>query len=223
MKKSLLLPALAIFATAGSALAAVSFDGNTLGIWSNPVGGENNVINNGDPVSTFAWGKPRLNTDDTQSVLTFTGIDPFGPVGLGEFFDLGCVDYYNGTVKAGSSATAVDLELDVNFTSPAGSLITFSYTLTLNSVSDTPVPSADFVSLPDVPEKAFQLGGFDYKLFVSFDGNQNFEVEEGATDSVKLKGFITGRGVPESGSSLALLGGGMLLVGGLRRKFKAQR
>lgn len=221
--KTLGLTALAILASAGQAFSAVVFNGGTTGTFSGATGGDPTAYeySNGDPVSTFKWGKVNpQNPDSAKSVLTFTGVDPFGPVDCGEEFDIGLIDYFNGTVLQGTSATGVELGIDINFTTPSG-LVSLNYALTLYSSPDKNVPGgvADEVTLPDLESQTFILDGNTYRLTLSFEGNQTFFVEEGATDRARLVGVISC--VPESGSSLALLGGGMLLVSGLRRKLKA--
>jgi|GEM_PF-3202800 len=217
--KTLGLTALAVLASASQALA-VTFSGSTSGVFDNALG-DAGLVTTGEGTSNFTWGDndASIGVPPPPNSLSFAA-NTFNDIACDETFDVGTVTYYNGTTLLGTNATSVELLVDVAFTLPNVGLVPFTYVLTLNTTPNIPGPVNDFISLPDIPSQAFSLGGIQYILTLSFSGKPVFSVPENSSATSALTGMIAC--VPESGSSLALLGGGMLLVSGVRRKLKAK-
>ncbi len=200
--------------------------GSSSGTFLNPAGDPGMVVA-GVGTSSFSWGTPSGTPNPNN--LTFTGL-PFATT-TETVFTVGRLDYYNGSVALGSSAEQVDLKITMAFTTPAGIIEDFQYTLQLINTPNTgdPVGDADYVKLPTtfVP-KVFSHDGVDYTLQLLGFGNPSgggfvfideFFVFEDARATADLLARVTSDipPVPEP-ATMALTGLGLAAAGALRRR-----
>lgn len=196
--------------------------GSSSGIFDNATGPAGMIVT-GEGTSTFTWGDGSFFGSPPGS-LTYTGasFDTFTET----FFDVGYVEYFNGTIAAGTEADTVDLIISLAFTNPDGLTETFDFLLLLTNTPNTsdPIESADtivFASL--VPAQTFMINGTAYTLALEvgsttaggFSSQQTFSVLEGESATATLRGRITAS-IPEP-STLFLLGLGALSLGMMRR------
>ena len=78
---------------------AITFDGNTSGIFVNPTG-PSGMYATGVDTNYFQWG---VGYYSPQSALYFSGTN-FTGVSTDQYFDLGDLYYLNGTAWAGTQA-----------------------------------------------------------------------------------------------------------------------
>ena len=192
-----LLLATGVSLIAGST-QALTLNG-TSGSFSNAVGGSN--INLDQP-GTILWGIP---PSGAQSGLRFDGSGSSDPLPLDIAFALGALTHFNNPVFVGTGATAVDLDIALDF---AGSgLTTFNYTLnideTLNDAASCVVPGItvcpDIIDFePTVGTQTFMNGGIEYELeLLGFRSELTGEVmtqfisEENQSNNALLYGRIT--------------------------------
>jgi hypothetical protein len=210
----------ALLVAASQALA--DFTGTSSGIFDNPVG-PGGMVTTGAGTSSFTWGT------GSPSSLSIAGNAFSTPAETA--FLVGVLTYHNGTIVSGTNADSVDMLLTLSFTSPVGVSQSFSYNLGLiNTLNNTGTPEgdADIVTLPSVPSTTFTDGIDTYTLQLgfanfsasSFGGPNEFRVFENETATVDVVGKITTNlhGVPDNGSTLALLGLALASVGFIRRK-----
>ncbi len=119
--------------------------GSTTGIFVNAQPGTATTTGLGS--NNFTYGQDA--TGGGPNRLIFNG------AGFAESFEtpfkIGSLSYYNGSVNADSGATAVDLSVTLNFSSPALPAVNSIFTLSLNSTTNVdgdPNASADFVYFP---------------------------------------------------------------------------
>jgi hypothetical protein len=208
---------------------AISFDGNTSGIFVNPTGPSGMVIS-GVGTNYFQWGVP---FQSFTSRLVFGG-NPFSGVTTDEFFNLGTLSYFNGTAWSGTECFSVDFSASLAFTSPSGLLAqSFNFDLALLNTPNTgtAAQNADTVFLASLfPTTTFNFDGIDYTLkmgFGSVTGGgfsqiDKFSIYEGNWASAQLLGLITAinpppPSVPDTGSTLALMAMTVVGVGGMRQ------
>lgn len=137
------------------------------GAFVNP--GPGSAVTSGVGTASFAWGTGQPST------LGFTPV-AFNPK-PNEPFTLGKLNFFNGTIGAGTGATSVDLQLDFDFlNAPENDQTdTVSFSLVNTPNSSDPVASADFLS--------FTFGGT----------TSTFNVLEGRSASADLVAvFIAG-------------------------------
>jgi hypothetical protein len=133
----------------------------------------------------IAWG-----TSAAPSSLNFAGIAFNSPVETP--FKIGSLTYHNGVIGAGTGITAVDMIVDLNFTSPApivGNRV-FSYTLNTISTSNTgnDVQNADYIDLANVSSgETIVIGATTYHLNII--GFQNFSGDSVANSDLAANGI----------------------------------
>ncbi len=203
----------------------ITFAGTSSGVFVNPVGPAGMTVS-GVNSPTFAWGVG-VNGSPPSS-LTFSGT-LFGPVLPEVTFSLGTLSYFNGTLNGGTEANSVDLAVTLNFSDPNGlnQAFTFPFQLINSPNVADPIASADNVELGLGSQSVFTVDGVSYTLnlgFGNFSGNalgdaDTFRVLESATGTAQLQGTITTniRGVPDTGSTLMLLGAALAALPFARR------
>jgi hypothetical protein len=221
---------LAMVLVLGTGRAFADFAGTSTGIFANPFGDpatNPDSTTTGAGTSFFTWG-----VGAPPSSLGFAGGLFSTPPET--TFKVGTLTYFNGGINSGTGADSVDLDLELSFTDPTGLDKTFSYTLGLINTPNlgvSPEDDADIVTLPVVPTTTFVADGNTYTLALSFanfsassfGGSNQFQVFEQATATVDIVGKITTNlnGVPDNGSTLALAGGALLALAGLRRRVRS--
>jgi hypothetical protein len=99
----------AILVSEGS-VSAASVDGNALGIFMNPR--PSTAVVSGVGTNFFSWGIPFF-FGTSPSSLRFTG-NAFS-VQAGQFFSIGTLQYFNGTLQEGTEANQVDLKITIMY------------------------------------------------------------------------------------------------------------
>ena len=180
--------------TAVETYGTVTFSGDSGGEFVNPVGGvdmeaSSTVV---DGEAQFQWGEAATSLGYPRpSELKFRGAE-FSSIILEQEFVLGTLDYYNGTIWAGTGADAVDLDVVLDFTVVPGTQISFQLEL-INTVNDfennTNDENADYVKLTaPVQTLSTTIGGATYYVHLSFGDSgpgsyttdSTFHVWEGA-------------------------------------------
>lgn len=226
------ISALAISTALGiSASPAFSADftlGNSSGTWSNPVGGANIDLNlpNGAE-NQVRWG----GTTGAKSGLGFTGVGVTA-FDVGDIFKVGTLRHFNNPIPSGTAATAVDLGITLNFTTPAIAQA-FNFNLAIDETPNAPpcsypstTPCADKITFPNsLAPQSFNFMGMDFTLeLIGFGDTPNgpfvsdFISQEGGTNSTMLYGKITKVNVPEPATLGALGMLGLYLVARRRSK-----
>jgi hypothetical protein len=220
MKKAVILFLLMGISSAQAAL----FQGNSSGVFLNPVG-PSTMVTTGVGTDTFTWGRTVQ-----PSSLGYTGTS-FN-VNDNDAFVFGSLDYFNGSIPADTGADSVDLSVMLSFSSPLAMIENFVFDLALINTLNTSDPnaSADIVNFDNtVSSNFFSADGIDYTLeflgFGTLSGSgftveDSFRVLEGGSANVNLVGRITstpGAAVPEP-ATLLLFGLGFLGLIGASRK-----
>lgn len=144
------------------ALEEIDIETAAEGAFSSP-GGPNGMRTSQNSDNHFAWGRTWDNYGNyysgySRSELDFTGSQPFG-VTLGNRFQLGSLDYHNGTFVSGTGAESVQFDLDLDLV-VGGQLLneTFGFEFELinsinqgyyNGTGSDAVASADYVRISD--------------------------------------------------------------------------
>ncbi len=178
----------------------IYFTGASTGQFHTP-GGDARLKTNigpGQRNSTFTWGDP-ATPDNKQNELNVTGAS-FANVAPDEEFALGSLDYYNGTTWSGTNATAVQVAINLDLTTP-GVKESLSFTFRLQSTPNLgkhPDVDADYVYIPDVSTNfRTVIKGHTFALVLRFGEHgpngfttiDTFHAHEGKT----LRGTIYGR------------------------------
>ena len=178
---------------------AASVEGSSTGVFLNPA--PSSAVVSGVGTNSFTWGDPG-DYGTGSSRISFNGIS--FAVDFEQLFSLGTLNYFNGTIVAGTQADQIDIKVTITFTVPSGVTKVFSQTLrlvnTLN-VPDDPAASADYVFLPSsYPTETFTVNGIEYTLTILGFGSTtgsgfvqagSFHVFEGSMASAQLIGKIT--------------------------------
>jgi len=185
--------------------------------------------------AAFQWGQASTYSDYSHSSALWFSPIAANNVVAGQYFNIGSLFYRNGTIKSNTGASAVDLTLNLSFSSPSSiAPVSAVYTSDLiNSTnSNDPVASADIVSLRNLaaPLDFTDAAGNRYYLELTFQVDQDtmdgtlstqeeFRVFEGGQGRADLLGrFTTTPGVmavPEPSAALLGLVGSLLFF---RRK-----
>ena len=236
MKKKILLATAMLAISAGVANADVVTIDTIVDNWQNAVGGGGTVSYNNQlnpNADTVSWGG---NLGNGQSSYVWDSNNTAFNVTTGTNFSLGQFTHNNKPIAAGTSITSVDLAFSVGtFEAPASLSATFqfSHDETPNSGTCTypsVTPCADRVTITNAFFNApiVDNGGTNYfftLLGFSIDGgntiSNQFVTQEGVANNAQLYAIITTAPVPDGGATLALLGGALMGLGMLRRKFRA--
>ena len=206
---------LVLFSSSASA-QAIPIDGESSGVFVNPVGPPGMVIT-GAGTNSFTWGDPG-SFGTGPSNLTFVG-ETFSTTTETEFL-VGTLDYFNGTVVAGTQTDTVDMQVTISFTTPAGITENFIYDLTLintpNVIGTPPEDQADIVFLPSLfPNTVFTIDGITHILKLTFgevspitggfSEIDRFFVFEGQSASAELRGVITADIPPDIPGTITII------------------
>jgi prepilin-type N-terminal cleavage/methylation domain-containing protein len=188
----------------------IYFVGATTGLFHTPTpdtttGGSNHtLVTNLPPPAQgpfFAWGKTQGTPGLTQSSMTFVGTPTF-KAAPGEWFYLGKLTYYNGTIVSGTGAGGINMKFAFNISQPTSTTTNADYLFKLINTKNigTEAENADYVYLPTlgVPFST-TVGGRKFKLDVRFGettangfGNvSEFHIYEGKSATGSLYGRIT--------------------------------
>ena len=117
----------------------------------------------------FKWGGTS-GSGTSQSWMQFDGF-PSATVAPGDWFQMGKLTYYNGTINSGTGADNVKLKFALNITLPTITTTNAEFTLSLVNTPNTSDAnaSADYVYIPalSVPFTS-TVGGKNFKLDVRF-------------------------------------------------------
>ncbi|GAX43397.1 peptidase-like protein [Tolypothrix sp. NIES-4075] len=233
---SVFVTTLSIAVTALTALGfssqaqALTFSGNSSGVWGEPTpGGMNtNPIYSGVGTNSFKWGDP----DDFatgQNQLTFSG-DSFSSE-MGSLFKIGDLTYFNGSVTPNTSVDFVPLNLHVSFGDRVNVSEVFDFNFQLvNTPNDSPNPAdnADFVYVgKNFGNRNFTFADKQYTLELtgfrekgSTTDVSEFRVLEGEETTAGIFAKITevppAKTIPEPGTVVGLSVLGIYLIS--RRK-----
>ena len=152
---------------------SIYFTASTSGLFHDPNSATpTKMITNMAPPKTgtlFKWGGTS-SSGQTQSWLQFDG-SPAATVAPGDWFQIGKLTYYNGTITTGTGADSVKLKFAMNITLPTVTTTNADFTLSLVNTPNTSDAnaSADYVYIPalSVPFTT-SVGGKNFKLDVRF-------------------------------------------------------
>lgn len=175
------------------------------GSFSNPVGEKDMVsnLNNGGSSNYFEWG---LDTapGHMKSWLDFSAAD-FHSVAAGERFQIGTLDYYNGTIAGGTAADHITFTANLNFDMNGVNASTaFDFDFDLINVPNRNDPNdpwadADYVQLADpMASQTITFQGIEFLFQLEFGETSangishfdEFHVLEGHSSSTKLYGTL---------------------------------
>jgi len=209
--------------TLGAEAPAVT--GGAVGSFSAPTGEEFMVTNLGSGGSSdyFAWGRDAWTYDEAMSFgdpslapvlskswLNYTA-SAFNNVKAGERFQIGTLDYFNGSIAGGSSAEQVTFTADLDFKMngvAASTLLDFDFELVnvINMLNpNDPWADADFVKLANpIASQILTFQGIDFQFQLEFgettaDGISlfnEFYVLEGRSAATRLYGTLVEVGSP---------------------------
>ena len=180
-----------------------NLSGSASGEFKNVVGASSLVssIGAGQSNATFNYGQAFAG--GLQNQLSFTG-QSFSNIEPEQTFTIGQLTYLNSTTGVGTSAYEVTLQMDLNFSSPAGMSESVDVTLGLESTKNYPWltadQQADFVRFNEInTDFTTFFGGETYYLNLEFvysgsDGYSavdSFHVHEGATATADVIGYFS--------------------------------
>lgn len=177
--------------------------GTSEGVFKNVIGANGLVssIASGDSNGTLQYGESF--NGGPQNELTFTGQN-FSDINPDEVFTIGQLTYLNSTTGVGTSAYEVTLQLDLNFSSPAGASESVDVVLGLESTKNYPwlteAQKADYVRFNEInTDFTTFFGGETYYLNLEFvySGTEgysavdSFHVNEGASETADVVGYFS--------------------------------
>ena len=183
-----------LFASPGHAL---TFTGNSNGLWGEPLSNDRNPRVDGIGTSTFTWGiATEIGTSPNQ--LVFQG----NPVTTetGALFKVGDLTYFNGTILENTGIASVPLNFELSFDDPAtlSQVFSIDFEILTTPNNGTPDENADAV-IPStlVSQQSFSANELNYTLSLvgfSQDGGltttEEFRVREDARTTASLFGRI---------------------------------
>lgn len=156
--------------------------GNNSAKFSNPVGTSALVSNlaGGASSNYVSWGDDYyLGIDLSKSWLSYQGGDIFDVV-LGERFQIGTLEYFNGKYLADTGASAVDLNLDLTL-DINGTVYNPNFDFTFDLVNtvniedpNNPWPDADYVSINNpIASSTVIIDDYEYAFSLEFGEASN--------------------------------------------------
>jgi hypothetical protein len=195
---------------------AVDVQGSTSGVFANPTPTTATTTGVGTNAFTFGAG-----SGSPPNSLTFNGAS-FSSA-FETPFKIGTISYFNGATVAGTEATAVDLVLATNFSTPTLPTVSNSFTLSFvfTPNSGTADENADFLFFPNsFGTNVFDIDGTTYRVklvgfeniigdgFLTSDSTQ-LHVREGSLATADVYAEVTSEvpAVPEPSSwAMMMLG-----------------
>jgi hypothetical protein len=156
------------------------------------------TLNNSNPSSVSETDGIAASSSVTPNNFVFQRVATFSNVPPNTPFRLGTLTYTNGTVNSGTAATALDLKVTFNLTSPPEAATTGDVQLGLVSTSNTSnaTTSADRCTLiAPMTSYSYVYGGITYTLKLAWGTpsisqgwitGDTLNVYEGATATVDL-------------------------------------
>jgi len=186
--------------SSGQPQVDVLVEGNSTGIFMNPIG-PSGMVFSGIETNSFTWGD-QGSYGTGPSSLNFVG-QPFSIKTEKEFL-IGTLSYFNGTIVSDTQADSVDLKLTLEFGNPEGVTNEFKFAMQLintqNIVGSPPEDQADIVFLPNtLADTTIKINGVDHTLKLvfsevtsgGFSGVDRLFAFEGQTAIAQLRGIIT--------------------------------
>lgn len=194
-----------------------SVTGGAIGSFSDPIGKGGMVtnLNGGGSSNYFEWGRIVRNDGGNHSApsdapsLSRSWLDysptTFNNVNSGQRFEIGSLDYYNGTILGASGADAVTFTADLSFNmNGVAASTTLNFNFELINVVNQLNPSnlwadADFVKLSSpIASQTITFQGIDFRFQLEFgettgDGISlfdEFHVLEGRSAATRLYGTL---------------------------------
>jgi hypothetical protein len=193
--------------------------GGAVGSFSSPTGEEFMVTNIGSAGSSdyfecgrdywtydeaWSFGDPSLAPVLSKSWLNYTST-AFNNVKAGKRFQIGTLDYFNGSIAGGSSAEKVTFTADLDFKMNgvnASTSLNFDFEL-VNVINildpNDPWADADFVKLSNpIASQILTFQGIDFRFQLEFGETTSngislfdeFHVLEGSTSATRLYGTL---------------------------------
>ncbi len=198
---------------------SIALSGSASGSFHSPTGHNSMVTNlaGGGSSSHFEWGKAP-SSNFSASTLDFNGTG-FSDVASGERFQIGGLDYYNGTVLEKTGADTVDLSIglsvDINGNN-YNPYFDFSFDL-INSINlgdpQNLWPDADYVRVNDArSSRTLVVDGYEFEFRIELsDSTSNgfsyfdeFHVLENKDASVNVYGTFVSLGPITADPSIVL-------------------
>ena len=193
--------------------------GGAVGSFSNPTGEESMVTNIGSSGSSdyFEWGRDTWTNDEARSfgdpsrapVLSSSWLNytstAFNNVKAGQRFQIGTLDYYNGTIAGGSGAEKITFTANLDFKMNgvnASTELDFNFELVnvVNALNpNDPWADADFVKLSNpIASEIITFRGIDFRFQLEFGETSSngislfdeFHVLEGRSATTRLYGTL---------------------------------
>jgi prepilin-type N-terminal cleavage/methylation domain-containing protein len=196
-----------------------SVTGGAVGSFSNPTGEEFMVTNIGSSGSSdyFEWGRDTWTNDEawsfgdpslapvlSSSWLNYTST-AFNNVKAGQRFQIGTLDYFNGTIVGGSAAEKITFTANLDFKMNgvnASTSLDFDFELVnvINMLDpNDPWADADFVRLSNpIANQTLTFRGIDFRFQLEFGETTSngislfdeFHVLEGRSATTRLYGTL---------------------------------
>jgi len=154
-----------------------SITGSSVGTFSNPIGDKQMETNLVGGVSSdyFEWGKDKAensNTKLSKSWLDYDGLS-FASITPGERFQIGMLDYYNGSILSNTGANEVSFAVNLNLAmNGVATKSTFDFDLELVNVANNGKDQwedADFVRLANpIASQIVSFNGIQFQLQLEF-------------------------------------------------------